>query len=337
MMSELLDLLMRHRMAVIFAWSFGVQGGAPIPAVPMLLGAGALAGAGQMTLMLAVATAVAAALAADVLWYILGLFVGARVLGFLGRLSLDPDSFVRDAKERFQANRARFLVLAKFLPGVNPLAAALAGVVALRPLPFLSFVILGALLWAGGWMTLGYICSNVIELVAAQVARVGTPVGLALVTALMAYLAFKLARRQRFLRHLRKTRITPQELMRRLEAGDPLVIVDLRTALDIETVPYRIPGARQIAPELLLHPPAQPLISRDREVVFYCAEPQEATSAWIALRLGFKNTHPLSGGLEGWREAGFPVEPIMLGTQSSLSGFSSPDDAANLAAAPTDT
>jgi len=324
-------------MAVIFAWSFGVQGGAPIPAVPMLLGAGALAGAGQMSLMLAVATAVAATLAADVLWYTLGLFVGARLLGILGRLSLDPDSFVRDAKERFQAHRARFLVVAKFLPGVNPLASALAGVVTLRPVSFLTFDVIGAVLWAGGWMTLGYACADVIEVVATQVARVGTPLAIALVAALIAYLAFKLARRQRFLRHLRKARITPLELKRRLDAGDPLVIVDLRTALDIETVPYRIPGARRIAPELLLHPPAQPLIPRDSEIVFYCAEPREATSAWIALRLGFKNTHPLSGGLEGWREAGFPVEPIMLEMRSSVTGSSLPDDGANPAVAPTDT
>ena len=336
-MSELLDLLMRHRMAVIFAWSFGVQGGAPIPAVPMLLGAGALAGAGQMSLTLAVATAVAATLAADVLWYTLGLFVGARLLGILGRLSLDPDSFVRDAKDRFQAHRARFLVVAKFLPGVNPLASALAGVVTLRPVSFLTFDVIGAVLWAGGWMTLGYACADVIEVVATKVARVGTPLAIALVAALIAYLAFKLARRQRFLRHLRKARITPLELKRRLDAGDPLVIVDLRTALDIETVPYRIPGARRIAPELLLHPPAEPLFPRDSEIVFYCAEPREATSAWIALRLGFKNTHPLSGGLEGWREAGFPVEPIMLEMRRSLTGSSLPDDGANPAVAPTDT
>ena len=154
-MSELLDLLMRHRMLVIFAWSFGVQGGAPIPAVPLLLGAGALAGASDISLTLAVATAVAATLAADVLWYCLGLFVGGRILGILRRFSLDPDSFVRDAKERFQAHRARFLVLAKFLPGVNPLASALAGVVALRPVTFLSFDVVGAVLWAGGWMTVG--------------------------------------------------------------------------------------------------------------------------------------------------------------------------------------
>ena len=283
------------------------------------------------------ATAVAATLAADVVWYILGLFVGARVLGILGRLSLDPDSFVRDAKERFQSHRARFLVLAKFLPGVNPLACALAGLVALRPVSFLSFDIVGALLWAGGWMTSGMSSRTSLRSSRPRWPASGRTVAIALVTALIAYLAFKFAKRQRFLRHLQKSRITPLELKRRLDAGDRLVIVDLRTALDIETAPYRIPGARTIAPELLLHPPAQPLIPRDSEVVFYCAEPREATSAWIALRLGFKNTHPLSGGLEGWREAGFPIEPVMLETRSSLSGSSSPEDGANLAAAPTDT
>jgi len=324
MTAELLDSLIRHPMVVLFAWSLAVQGGAPIPAVPMLLGAGALAGTGQMNLTLAVATAIAASLVADVLWYTLGLFVGARVLGVLGRFSLDPDSFVRDAKERFLAHRARFLVLAKFLPGVNPVACAIAGVVHLRPGPFLSYDVTGALLWAGGWMTLGYVFSDVIGLIATQVARVGAPLAIGFAAALVAYVAFKFARRQRFLRHLQKTRITPRELKRRLEAGDPLVIVDLRTALDIETTPYRIPGARPIAPELLLHPPAQPLIPLDSDVVFYCAEPREATSAWLALRLGFKNVHPLSGGLEGWRQAGFIVEPVTRETPNAVAGTSSP-------------
>src|SRR5262249_29947024 len=200
--------------------------------------------------------------------------------------------------------------------------SALAGVVHLRPGSFLSYDVTGALLWAGGWMTLGYVFSDVIGLIATQVARFGAPLAIGFGAALVAYVAFKFARRQRFLRHLRKTRMTPEELKRRLEAGDPLVIVDLRTALDIETAPYRIPGARLIAPELLLHPPPHHVIPPESEVVFYCAEPREATSAWLALRLGFKNTHPLSGGLEGWRRAGYGVEPLAAGGMASGPGTS---------------
>ena len=107
--------------------------------------------------------------------------------------------------------------------------------------------------------------------------------------------------------------MTPIELKRRLEAGDQLMIVDLRTPLDIEAISYGIPGARWMSLEALDDP--HPLIQKDSEVVFYCAEPNEATSARMALALnsrGFKNVHPLSGGLEAWHEAGFEVEPLQI-------------------------
>jgi membrane protein DedA with SNARE-associated domain/rhodanese-related sulfurtransferase len=306
------DLLVQYGVAVLFAWAFAVQAGLPAPAIPMLLGAGALSGSGQMNLALAIGAAMVATLGADVLWYALGRSLGTRVLGTLCRFSLDPDSFIRDAKERFLAHRVRYLILAKFLPGLNPLAAGLAGVVSIRPERFLLYAAAGALLWAGAWITLGYACSEVIGFVATRVARVGMPLAVVIAAVLTVYLVFKYVRRHRFLRHLQKARITAIELKRRLDAGDHLVIVDLRTALDIETAPYAIPGACRIAPEALQHP--HHAIPRGSEVVFYCAEPREATSARMALRLaanGFNNVHPLSGGLEAWRQAGFTVEPLI--------------------------
>jgi len=257
-----------------------------------------------------------AALGADVLWYVLGRSLGLRVFGALCRFSLDPDSLVRDAKERFLAHRGGYLVLAKFLPGLNPLAAGLAGTVSLRPDRFLIYAGAGALLWAGAWITFGYVCSDAIGFVATWASRVGTPLVIVLAAVLTAYLVLKYVRRHRFLRHLRKARITATELKRRLEADDRPVIVDLRTAFDIEAAPYKIPGARLIDPEELLRHPHH-TIPRDSEVVFYCVEPREATSARVALRaaqIGFHNVHPLSGGLEAWRQAGFPVEPIEPGT-----------------------
>src|SRR5215468_10509957 len=304
-MSATPDLLVQYGVAVLFAWAFAVQAGVPAPAVPMLLGAGALSGAGHMNL----AVAVGATIGADAIWYALGRRTGTRVLADVCRLSLDPDSLIRDAKERFLAHRGRYLVLAKFLPGLNPVAAALAGAVALRPDRFLLYAACGAFFWSGIWITLGYACSDFIGFLARQAARAGRPVAIVLVAGLILFVAFKYVRRRRFLRHLRQARITPGELKRRLDAGDDLVIVDLRTAFDIEQAPYRIPGARVIDPSELRHPGHT--IPRDSEVVFYCAEPREATSARVALRaaaIGFRHVHPLLGGLEAWRQAGFPVE-----------------------------
>ena len=310
------DLLTQYGPVVVFAWAFAVQAGAPAPAVPMLVGVGALSGAGRLNLAAAITAAMTATLAADVLWYWLGHTHGTRVLELLTRFALDPDSLIRRAKERFVAHRLRYLVLAKFLPGVNPLAAGLAGAVPIPLGRFVLYAAAGALLWAGTWMTLGYLCADVIVRAATGAGRLGTPLVLIIAGAIVVYLAYKFARRQRFLRHLRKARITPTELERRLEAGDHPVIFDLRTPLDVETAPYGIPGARWIPVDALDAP--HQLIHRDSEVVFYCAEPREATSARRALLLarhGYRNVHPLKGGLDGWRQAGYGVEPLQVESQ----------------------
>ena len=129
------DALIQYGVVVLFVWAFAVQAGMPLPAVPILVGAGALSGSGRMNLVLAIVAAMGATLGADVLWYLLGRSLGTRVLATVSRFSLDPDSLIREAKERFVAHRARYLILAKFLPGVNPLAAGLAGAVPISPGP----------------------------------------------------------------------------------------------------------------------------------------------------------------------------------------------------------
>jgi len=177
---------------------------------------------------------------------------------------------------------------------------------------FLFYAAAGALLWAGSWIMVGYLFADVIALIASANDRFRTPLLIAIVAALIVYIAIKYARRRRFLEHLGEARIDPVELKRRLDAGDPLVIVDLRTKLDLETDAYRIPGALWITPEVLRDPHHQ-RIPEGSEIVFYCTEPREATSARMALWAsshGWKKLHPLSGGLDGWRRAGFAVEPL---------------------------
>ena len=85
----------------------------------------------------------------------------------------------------------------------------------------------------------------------------------------------------------------------------------LAYATDDRIAGHELDIERLIDPEVLRRPTHT--IPRESEVVFYCAEPGEATSAQVALRaaaLGFHDVHPLSGGIEAWREAGFPVEPV---------------------------
>jgi rhodanese-related sulfurtransferase len=132
--------------------------------------------------------------------------------------------------------------------------------------------------------------------------------GLVVVAALAAYVLVKFARRRLFLRRLRMARISPEALKRRLDAGEDVTIIDLRTPLDVAATPYVIPGSRWLAADAIDAVEAEML--RAREVVLYCACPNEATSARVALllkRKGITRVHPLDGGLAAWMALGFPV------------------------------
>ncbi len=267
-MTETLQFVTRHGYAVLLAWVFAEQVGLPLPSVPILLAAGALAGTGRMHYSLTVLLAVGAALVSDLLWYQIGRRRGIKVLKLLCRISLEPDSCVRSTEDIFARHGARSLLLAKFIPGLNTASPPLAGVFKMPLARFLLFDILGAVLWAGSVVGAGYVFSDKLELVAAEGARLGAGLVLILVGGLAAFILWKYVRRQRFLRELRLARITPEELYDRMNSGEDLVILDLRHSLSFEAEPELIPGAQRLDPDDIER--AQELIPRDRDIVLYC-------------------------------------------------------------------
>jgi len=267
-MNETLQFLLKHGYLVLFAWVFAEQIGLPLPSVPLLLAAGALAGAGRLKVTAVVGLPVVAAMISDVLWYELGRRRGVQVLQFLCRISLEPDSCVRRTESTFERQGAGSLVLAKFIPGLSTAAPPLAGIFGMRLDRFLLFDALGTLLWVGVFVGLGFACSNQLERVADRALTFGSWLLAILVGALAAYIGWKFVRRQRFLHGLRIARITPEELKQKLDAGEDVVIVDLRHSLDFEAEPITIPGAHRLDTAELEE--GSDVIPRDREVVLYC-------------------------------------------------------------------
>jgi membrane protein DedA with SNARE-associated domain len=268
-MNETFQFLSRHGYAVILVWACAEQGGIPVPAIPVLLAAGALAGVGRMSLPAAAALAVLGSMISDALWYTMGRRRGIRVLKLLCRISLEPDSCVRNTQGVFARFGARSLLVAKFVPGLGAAAAPLAGAVRMPLAKFLLFDALGALIWSSTYLTVGYVFTDQLELLVMQGGRVGATFLSLLATACAAFLAWKFARRRRFLGELRQARITPEELRAKMEQGEDVVVVDLRHLLSIEADPELIPGAKWIDPDSLdLHAADLP---RDREIVLYCA------------------------------------------------------------------
>ena len=310
-MDDVTQFLIRHGGSVLFAVVLAEQAGLPIPAVPVLLAAGALAGAGKMNLALAVVLGVTACLLGDLLWYYLGRRRGAQVLTVLCRISLEPDSCVRRTEDFFARHGMRSLVLAKFIPGLSTVTPALAGLFGVSVERFLLYNGLGAFLWTAAFVVPGYLFSNQLEQVAAEAARLGSSLAVLVAGALALYIAYKYIHRQFLLRELRIARITPDELKFMLDAGHEPVIVDLRRPLDRQANPYSIPGALWMAVEDLEHRHHE--IPRDRDVILYCACPNEVTAARMALLLkknGITRVRPLAGGVEAWRTLNFPVDEL---------------------------
>jgi membrane protein DedA with SNARE-associated domain len=267
-MHRTLEFLLHHGYVVLLAWVFGEQIGLPVPSLPLLLAAGALAGTGHLNFFACLFICIFAAVSADSMWYALGRFKGIKVLQFLCKISLEPDSCVRRTEGVFSKQGARSLLLAKFLPGLGTVAPPLAGIFHMRPRRFLLFDACGSLIWAGTFLGLGYIFSGQIERIAEHALNLGGWLLVILIGILASYIAYKFIARQRFLRELRIGRITVDELKIKIDAGEALVIVDLRHSMDFEADPETIPGAfRMDAKEL---EEKNDRLPRDREVILYC-------------------------------------------------------------------
>ncbi|HEV8199082.1 MAG TPA: VTT domain-containing protein [Candidatus Polarisedimenticolia bacterium] len=267
-MSPTLALLAQHGYLILFAWIGAEQLGAPIPGIPLLLATGALAGTGQLRLATVVLVATAASVLGDFVWYVLGRKKGVRVLQFLCRISLEPDTCVRKTEQIVERHGARSLIFAKFVPGLATVAPPLAGVSGMRSSVFLAAAAAAGILYTGAYALLGYVFSAQLEKLVEHALLLGRGVMSIIVGCLAVYVLFKYAQRWRVLRKLRVARITPEELSARIDGGEEVFIVDLRHPADLAREPRQIPGALHLSPDDIEARHAE--VPRDREIVLYC-------------------------------------------------------------------
>jgi membrane protein DedA with SNARE-associated domain len=265
---ETLRFLTDHGYLVLFVFVFLEQIGVPLPAIPALLAVGALVGMGELVGSVAVAVATLASILADLVWYQIGRVRGGKVLHLLCRISLEPDSCVRLTQNTFERWGARSLLIAKFVPGLNTIAPPMAGITAMPLARFLALDGLGALLYVGTFVLIGWVWSDQLGAIAESIAALGGRIPLFLGGALLVWVLFKFLRRWLFLRELRIARITPEELKARMDSGDQVVVVDLRHSSDVSEVGVSIPGAIRIAIEEI--ETGRDRIPRDREIILFC-------------------------------------------------------------------
>jgi membrane protein DedA with SNARE-associated domain len=268
-MEQLTGLLVQHGLALVFVNVLLTQGGVPVPAMPMLVVAGAFVAEGQMSLAGLVLVTVIASLIGDTAWYYAGRRYGHRILNTLCRVAIEPGTCVKQTEDIFERWGAPSLMVAKYVPGFSTVAPPLAGTMRLGLVPFLAYSTVAALLWAGLPIAVGLAFSAQVEVGLAWLESMGAG-ALGVIAGIVAfYVALKMFERFLLIRFLRMVRIGVPELRGQLaEAGKPLVL-DARSAMSRKRDPRRIPGA--IAVDVDRPEAAVAAVSLDRDVVVYCS------------------------------------------------------------------
>lgn len=315
-MTWAMRLFVHHAYAVLFGWVLVEQAGLPVPSIPLLMAAGTMSSARHMHIAYALPIVMFACLLADSAWYWLGRRYGSRVLEALCRFSLEAATCVTKTQGTVIRRGAFTLLFAKWVPGLSTMAAPIVGQAEVPYSRFIAYDMAGTLMWAGGWLFAGRFFGDVVERSQGAFSILGNTAGLIVLLVVVGVVAYRFGRRRQFLRELRGMRLEPQQLMTMI--GDAQrdglelpFIVDLRHPLDVLASPQVVPGALRIAPDDLVKSSA--LIPRGRDIVLYCTCPSEETSAKVAMelrRMGIRRVRPLRGGLQGWKDAGYPLETV---------------------------
>ncbi len=297
--------------AGLFLWVFLEQIGLPIPAIPVLVAAGAFVSSGRLALLPCLLLVLVASLAADFVWYYLGRVRGHTILNLLCRLSWKPDSCIGTTTNIFTKHGARTLLFAKFIPGLSTIAPPLAGVVKISPGRFALYDGAGALVW------------GLLPLLAGMGLKDMLPHLLFLlrhdwpwliVAATGAWALWNYLRRRAFVQELEQglaQGIEADDLKAMIDRGETLALLDVRPAMDRWLRPDGLPGALPISySEFQARRAELPL---DRILVPYCDCPRDEGSvgaAKILREMGAATARPLLGGLKGWKAKGYPVTAL---------------------------
>lgn len=143
-------------MGIIAVEGFGI----PAPGQIILIAAGVYAGTGQLNLAALLVLGFVAAVGGDNIGYAIGRRGGRPLVRRFGRYVLLTEQRVAST-ERFFARHGSIVVpVARFIDGLRQANGIVAGMAQLGWWRFLTYNALGAAVWVGLWVLLGYLAGD---------------------------------------------------------------------------------------------------------------------------------------------------------------------------------
>ena len=269
-MNDLLSMMARHGYALTFALLLGEAIGLPFPAAIALVAAGAAVASHTLWGPGVLLAALAALLTGDSGLFWLGRYSGWALLGFLCRVSMNPETCVLRSAESFYKRGRTTLVVAKFIPGVNTMAAPLAGSMKMRYSQFVRFDSAGALLYSLTYLLLGYVSRDFLTATLNSFHTAGRAMEVAIIAALVAYAAYRAATYHKYRKYNVVPRVQVEELVGRLQSEDAInvQVVDVRSHGYYDAGAERIIGSIRIEPNNLEEEIKN--LPKDKDLYLYC-------------------------------------------------------------------
>jgi membrane protein DedA with SNARE-associated domain len=267
---DLLLLMARHGYPLTFCLLLAEAIGLPFPAAIALVAAGAAVAAHALWGPYVLLAAVVALLLGDTVQFWLGRYMGWLLLGFLCRVSINPETCILRSAESFYKRGKATLVIAKFIPGVNTMAAPLAGSMKMRFWQFLRLDFAGALLYSVTYLSVGYLSRDFLTALLRGFHTAGLAFELVVVIALGAYAIYRIVQYRRHGMYRVVPRIQVQELAARLasEGAGKVLIVDVRSHGYYDSGSARIKGSIRIEPNNLEEEVKN--LPKDKDIYLYC-------------------------------------------------------------------
>ena len=169
--------------------------GIPVPGETVLIAASVYAGAGRLNVIAVGLVGFVAAVIGDNIGFAIGHYGGRLLVLRWGRYVRLTGERLDKAEAFFDRHGAWIITIARFIEGLRQANGIIAGIIGMRWLRFLVFNALGAALWVGTWVTLGYLAGSHIGTIYHYITQYSSYVLIALAVLLAAYIGRRMLRR----------------------------------------------------------------------------------------------------------------------------------------------
>jgi membrane protein DedA with SNARE-associated domain len=180
-------------LAFVLLEDFGI----PVPGETVLIAGAVFAGSGQLNIVAVGVVGFFAAVVGDNIGYAIGRFGGRVLVERWGKYVFLTPERLDKAEAFFQRHGGKIITIARFVEGLRQANGIIAGITEMHWLRFVAFNALGAALWVGTWVSIGYFAGQHITGIYNAITMYSLYVAIAAVVLIAAWIGYRLRKRHK--------------------------------------------------------------------------------------------------------------------------------------------